>query len=217
VRAHLEARGWDAEAVPLLGHAGRAAAASYALEDYVADAFRPGPHDLVVGHSLGGAIATLLASRDPGWTRRLVLLDPVWFVPDDQLAPIAADQLHELDWTAETLAAAKPHWDERDIAAKIAAVREADPGAVGRTFAEAEHWDLRDAAARLRVPTLVIGGDPEVYTMTEPDDVRTASAASGTIDYVIIESAGHSPHRDRPDATLAALDRWLEGTIWNDG
>jgi pimeloyl-ACP methyl ester carboxylesterase len=209
VREHLEDSGWTTGTVALLGHDGRGAARSYALDAYVADAFRPGPHDLVVGHSLGGSIATVLAARDATWTRRLVLLDPVWHVPSEDLAAVAADQLGELDWTRETLRAAKPHWHDRDIAAKVQAVRSVDPGAVGRTFAEATAWDLRPQAAAIRTRALVLGGDPAVYTMLEPADARAASDASGSIDYVVIEGAGHSPHRDRPDATLAALDAWL--------
>jgi pimeloyl-ACP methyl ester carboxylesterase len=212
MRRHLERAGWRTEAIALLGHDHRGPSDDYSLDVYVADAFRPGPHDLVVGHSLGGAIATVLAARDEDWARRLVLLDPVWFVPAADLPAVAADQLGELGWTAATLRAAKPHWHERDVAAKLEAVDAVDPGAVGRTFADAESWDLREIAARLRTPTLVLGGDPAVYTMLEPGDARAASAASGTIDYVVIEGAGHSPHRDAPEATLAALDAWLART-----
>lgn len=211
VHHHLEHHmSWTVEKVSLLGHDRRGPTDDYSLDAYAADAHRPGPWDLVIGHSLGGAIATVLAAADPGWTRRLVLLDPVWFIPQDQLAAVAADQLGELEWTMHSLHAAKPHWHEKDLVAKIDAVSGVDPGAVGRTFADTAEWDIRDRAAALRTPTLVIGGDPEVYTMTEPDDVRAASEASGTITYEMIAGAGHSPHRDRPDATLAALDSWLE-------
>jgi pimeloyl-ACP methyl ester carboxylesterase len=211
VRAHLERTGWRTATAPLLGHDGRGPAPSYDLEAYAADALRPGPFDLVVGHSLGGSIATVLAARDPQWTRRLVLIDPVWYVPADELPAVAADQRGELDWTLDTLRAAKPHWDERDLEAKVAAVRAVDPGAVERTF-EVAAWDLRADAAALRTPTLVLGGDPVVYTMLEPADAHAASEASGSIEYVIVPGAGHSPHRDEPEATLAAFDAWLEQT-----
>ncbi|HWM32683.1 MAG TPA: alpha/beta hydrolase [Pseudolysinimonas sp.] len=204
----LEADGWSTERVALLGHDRGEPATRYDLESYIADAHRDGPHDLVIAHSLGGAIATVLAARDPAWTRRLVLVDPVWFVPPHLLPAVAADQVAELAETADTLAQAHPRWHDHDIAAKADAISAVDPDAVARTF-DVERWDLREHAAAIRTPTLILGGDPAVYTMLEPEDAHAASVASGTIDYVVIEGAGHSPHRDAADPTVAALRAWL--------
>ena len=209
VRGWLEDAGWMAETVALLGHGDRGAAPSYLLDDYVADLRGSGPYDLVVAHSLGGSIATVLAAEDPRWALRLVLLDPVWYVPADQLAAVAADQASDLALTEETLRAAKPHWDERDIAAKLSAIHDVDPDAVRRTFAVAE-WDLRDVARRIQTHTLVLGGDPQVYTMLEPADGFEVAADAEDMAYIVVPGAGHSPHRDQPDATRAALERWLE-------
>jgi pimeloyl-ACP methyl ester carboxylesterase len=209
VQAFLEERGWLVEAPALLGHAGRGPSERYTLDAYVADQRGIGAADLVVGHSLGGAVATVLAADDPAWARRLVLLDPVWYVPAEELAQVAREQIAELGYDEATLLQAKPRWDRRDVEAKLAAIRSVQPDAVARTFADAAEWDIRPVAARLRTPTLLLGGDPAVYTMLEPEDARAASATSGTIDYVIVDGAGHSPHRDAPAATLSALDAWL--------
>lgn len=211
VRAWLEQAGWMTQTVALPGHGGRAAASSYALDAYVDDvrtATSAGrPFDLVVAHSLGGSIATVLAT-DPGWARRLVLLDPVWYVPADQLAAVAADQASDLMLTEESLRAAKPHWDDHDIQTKLSAIRAVDPRALQTTFA-VDEWDIRDVARRIPTPTLVLGGDPDVYTMLEPADGYEVAADAADMEYVVVPGAGHSPHRDAPDATRAALEAWL--------
>lgn len=211
VREWLDEAGWTSSTVALLGHGGRGPSADYSLGEYARDVLEqaPGPHDLVIGHSLGGSIATVLAAEQPAWTRLLVLLDPVWFIPGDELAATAAEQVAELDYTRETLTAAKPHWDPRDIEAKLHAIAIADPDAIARTFGDADGWDLRDVARRITVPTLVLGGDPEVYTMLEPADAFEVAEDAEQMRYVVVPGAAHSPHRDQPDATRAALFDWL--------
>jgi pimeloyl-ACP methyl ester carboxylesterase len=214
VRSWLEDAAWETETVALLGHGGRAPADTYPLDDYVDDVLDATtgdhPHDLVIAHSLGGTIATVIAAAHPSWTRRLVLLDPVWYVPAEELPSVATDQASELLLTADSLSAAKPHWDPRDIEAKLGSVAEADPEAVRRTFGDAVSWDVRDAARRIPVPTLVLGGDPAVYTMLQPADADDASAGAPAMDYRVVSGAGHSPHRDAPHATRALLFAWLD-------
>ena len=213
VRGWLEEAGWTVETVALLGHGGRPAAPSYALDAYVADVRAAGgSYDLVIGHSLGASVSTVIAGSDAGWAHRLVLLDPVWFIPDDALPATAADQAGELDLTEQSLRAAKPHWDDRDVSAKLAAIAAVDPGAVRRTFAEVDHWDLRDVARRITVPALVLGGDPAVYTMLEPADGFEVSEDAPAMRYVVVPGAAHSPHRDAPAATREALEEWLRET-----
>jgi pimeloyl-ACP methyl ester carboxylesterase len=214
VRSWLEDAAWQTEAVALLGHGGRAPAVAYPLEAYVEDVLdattRDLPYDLVIAHSLGGTIATVIAAEHPSWTRRLVLLDPVWYVPAEELRSVAADQASELLLTADSLSAAKPHWHPRDIEAKLASAAEADPEAVRRTFGDPVSWDVRDVARHIPVPTLVLGGDPAVYTMLQAADARNASAAAAAMEYRVVPGAGHSPHRDSPDATRALLFAWLD-------
>ena len=202
VTAALEDDGWDVATVDLRGHGFGARAESYALTDYARDL--DDGWDLVVGHSLGGA-ASVLAAQRPGFTKLLVLLDPVLDVPVDRAEAIIAEQLAELEYTEESIARDKPHWHENDRASKLVGVQRVDPLAVTRTFSDTGRWDVTAQARALRMPTLVLSGDPAVYTMLDPELAATLT----NVDYVVIEGTGHAPHRDRPEETLAALREWL--------
>ena len=201
VAAALEEDGWDVATVDLRGHGIAARAESYALTDYARDL--DVGWDLVVAHSLGGAVS-VLAARRPRFTKALVLIDPVLDVPVDQEEAIIAEQVAELSFTAESLARDKPHWHELDREAKLSGVQSVDPAAVTRTFTDTGRWDVTAEARALTVPTLILSGDPAVYTMLDPE-----LAQSLPVDYVVVEGAGHAPHRDRPEETLAALREWI--------
>ena len=86
-REWLAELGYQAEARAQLGHGGRGPAADYSLAALAADNLAMGDHDLVAGHSMGGATATLAAARRPEWAGRLVLVDPAWRFPPRRTRP----------------------------------------------------------------------------------------------------------------------------------
>lgn len=119
----LAGLGYQAEAKAQLGHGGRGPAADYSLAALAADNLAMGDHDLVVGYSMGGAIATLAAVRRPEWAGRLVLVDPAWRFPTSEEAPaVKREELAALDRDAGEIRAAYSAWDERDGEAKIQGV-----------------------------------------------------------------------------------------------
>jgi pimeloyl-ACP methyl ester carboxylesterase len=164
----------------------------------------------VVAHSLGATAATLVAAADPDWSSRLVLFEPVLRIPAEDEPAIIADQRAELDLTRPELEAAKPHWDPRDIDAKLDAIARVDPEAVTRTFTDTGRWDITDAARSLGVPTLVLAGDPRMYTMLDPADAVVIAERAKLADYRVVPRAGHSPHLDAPDVTRELVLSWLE-------
>jgi pimeloyl-ACP methyl ester carboxylesterase len=195
----LAERGWYVFAPDLRGHGDAPAADRYSLADYASD-LPVGTWDLVVGHSLGGAISTI---RGNEIARRLVLLDPVLDVAESDWDEIRAAQIAELDLTPETFD--KPHWHPRDVEFKLAAVAAADPAVVAATFDHSERWNLIAEATALRVSTLILGGDPAVYTMLDPATAQHISAVNPLVEYRVVAGAGHSPQRDRPVETIAAI------------
>ncbi len=194
-------------AVDLRGHGATGPADSYTLPDFASDL--PGDGwDAVVGHSLGGAAAVLAAQR-PGFTRRLLLLDPVLEVTEEEWDATIADQLDELDLTADRLAELKPHWHERDRAQKLEGVSTVVPEVVSRVFTDAGRWNVIEEARALTVPTLILGGDPDVYTMLAPHTVEDLVDTNPHIRFTAVARAAHSPHRDRPQETLDLMREWL--------
>jgi pimeloyl-ACP methyl ester carboxylesterase len=202
--------GWSAIAVDLRGHGTAPRTLDYTIPAYAADvsAVRAGdgePWSLVIGHSLGGAASTLAAADDPSWTRRLVLIDPALHLhPRDRDIVRASQTRAFADPTADAVRREHPAWHPHDIELKALSAQQASPWAVEQTSAQNPAWDVREAAARLTCPTHVIGSDPEVYSIFTgdlADEVRQNPVVSMSV----VAGAGHSPHRDAPEATIAAL------------
>lgn len=202
--------GWHAVAIDLRGHGTAPRALDYTLEAYAADLAitRPaaeGAWDLVLAHSLGGATATLVAAADAEWTRRLVLIDPAIRLSDHDRGVVRDSQERSFaDPTQAAVRAEHPTWHEHDIELKALSAQQASRWAVEQTSIQNTSWDVRDAAARLVVPTHVIAADPQVYSIFEGalvDEVLT----NPHITISVVEGAGHSPHRDRPEAAIRHL------------
>jgi pimeloyl-ACP methyl ester carboxylesterase len=208
--------GWHADAVDLRGHGSAPRALDYSIEAYAADLritrprHRPG-WDLVVAHSLGGAAATVVAASDPAWTERLVLVDPaIHLAPRDRDIVRTSQERSFADPTAAAVRAEHPHWHEHDVELKALSAQQASRWAVEQTSLQNAEWDVRDAASRLTVPTHVIGSDPKVYSIFTgqlADEVLTNPAIAMSV----VADAGHSPHRDKPAATIAEFVRVLGG------
>lgn len=202
--------GWRAVAVDLRGHGTAPRALDYTIAAYAADVAATvpeggGPWDLVIAHSLGGAAATVATAGAPIWTRRLVLIDPAIQLADHDRDVVRNSQ--EASFADPTVAAVRaehPTWHPHDVELKALSAQQASRWAVEQTSAQNTPWDVRADASRLAVPTHVIASDPEVYSIFKgalADEVL----ANPHISMSVVTGAGHSPHRDLPEATMAAL------------
>src|SRR4029078_13715401 len=89
-----------------------------------------GGYDLYVGHSLGGAVGTVLLARHPETARRAVLVDRALLPPDSRLAQIPAQLMADKALDVADVAAAHPRWHPRTVEARVDATRAADLDAV---------------------------------------------------------------------------------------
>lgn len=202
--------GWHAVAVDLRGHGEAPRTLDYRLSAYAADLLgttpaRGGAWDAVVGHSLGGAASTLAAAQNPGWTRRLVLIDPAIALSEDDREIVRTSQEQSFaDPHIEAVRAAHPAWHPIDVELKARATQRASRWAVEQTSVQNTEWDVRSAAASLAVPTHVVGADPAVHSLFT-GDLAAEVLRNPVVTMSVIDGAGHSPHRDRPEAATAAV------------
>ncbi|KDA05985.1 hypothetical protein DC31_12065 [Microbacterium sp. CH12i] len=203
--------GWQATAVDLRGHGDAPRALDYTVAAYAADIAAARPDhgdtwDAVIGHSLGAAASTVAAASDESWTKQLILIDPALFVDDRDAGIIRGSQERAFaDTRAETVREEHPHWHPQEIELKVDAVLRASGWAVEQTSAQNQPWDVRAEAARLRVPTHILGADPEVYSLFTGKTAEAVLAANENISMSIVAGAGHSPHRDKPEETIRQL------------
>jgi pimeloyl-ACP methyl ester carboxylesterase len=201
----LAEAGWSATAVDLPGHGRSGPASSYAFAD-VADAVHTefgGGYDLYVGHSLGGAVGTVLLARHPDTARRAVLIDPALLAPDSRLAEIPAQLAADKALGVADVAPANPRWHPRTVEARVEATRAADLEAVTSWLTDNSPWDVTAAAARVTVPVLVLVATSE--SALAPDLVQQLPAANPRWSFETVPDTGHSVHRDQPALVLDRL------------
>jgi len=137
----------------------------------------------VVGHSLGGAVAYLLAQKAPDVVRRLVLEDVPAPIPLDPPRPPAERPDGDLpfDWAMIRATDA-----QRNVPAPV-------------------WWDHM---GRITMPTLLIGGGP---TSLVPQEQITTLAELIPDARLVTIDAGHLVHETQPEEFLAAIGEFLAG------
>lgn len=149
----------------------------------------------LVGHSDGASIALVHAgSGAAGKVRALVLEAPHVF----------AEQL-----SVRSIAQAAEEYRTGELAARLAR-HHADPDGAfwgwARAWLDPEFakWNLSEYLPAIRVPVLVIQGRNDEYgTMRQVEAIQGGCA--GSVEVVLLDACGHSPHRDQPEATLQAI------------
>lgn len=166
----------------------------------------------VIGHSMGGTIAMLLALQRPSRVGKLMVVDmlpqPSGMVGGSAAAmrPLA-DNLRSF---AQTSAG-------RDLMASLVgmfgapgAARGSDPDVVGRSLHELATLDLSDDLRRLRVPITVVYASPSAR-QGEPVDRVFADAyrAAPRATFVRIDRSSHMIMADRPAEFRSAMRKFL--------
>ncbi|MFC3685350.1 alpha/beta fold hydrolase [Hydrogenophaga luteola] len=153
---------------------------------------------VLVGHSDGATIALLYASRHP--VTACVVMAPHVFVEEVSIRSIKQARSVYMQPGEQGLRSrlARHHknvdnafWQWNDIWL--------DPAFL--------NFDIRSECRNIRAPVLAIQGANDEYgTLQQIWDVQPKDAAAHTL---VLSACGHSPHRDQPDAVLAAIGTFL--------
>jgi pimeloyl-ACP methyl ester carboxylesterase len=187
----------------------------YTLETFADDlawlcAERGIERTVLVGHSMGGAVALVAAGRHPALVRAIALCDPAVFLPEES-EPLRRQLVAGL---------ATPHWREtaRAFIEQYLFIESDDPErrrwitermcstpqhVLHSAFRHLVALDSAQAAAACRVPVLCIGA---AQTIVREDAFR---AACPQLEMAHTPAAGHFHQLEAPDEVNALLERFL--------
>jgi len=149
------------------------------------------------GHSDGGSIALIHAALHPKHVAGAIVLAPHIFVEDISLRSIEqARVVFEQGDLRERLAR---HHDDPDSAF-------CGWNAAWLSLAFRE-WNLAAELPHIRCPLLAVQGiDDEYGTLAQ---IRGIASAAPQTQLLELPACGHSPHRDQPEAVIAAVRRFV--------
>jgi pimeloyl-ACP methyl ester carboxylesterase len=149
------------------------------------------------GHSDGGSIALLHAARFPQRVAGAIVLAPHIRVEDLSVASIAR---------------ARSAYLETDLRARLARHHD-DPDSAFWGWNDIwlhppfRHWSIEEEIAAITCPLLAVQGlDDEYGTLEQIRGIARRVPATRLLE---LPDCGHSPHRDQPQALIAAATRFI--------
>ena len=194
--AEMARAGYRVVAPDLRGHGDSPRGDDYLLASYATDVLALDREwDVVVGHSLGGAIAAVAQTIDRSFADRLVLEDPLLRLSEPESFIAEYTKPFE-DPSAGAVLAQYPRWHPQDARIKAEALEASSPEVVRHTALENQPWDVVPLTMELDCPTLLVAADPEENALVTPEIGEGIAAANPHITFRVLAGAGHSLHRD---------------------
>jgi pimeloyl-ACP methyl ester carboxylesterase len=158
---------------------------------------------LLLGHSDGASIAAIYAgAHQDHRVQGLALIAPHFIVEDISVASIAE---------------IKTAYETTNLKTKLARWhRDVDNAFYGWNGAwldpKFRDWDISEYLAYIRVPVAIVqGADDQYGTMRQVEIARAECYCP--VDVTILPGAGHQPHREASEATLAAITDFAKAVL----
>ncbi len=230
----LVAAGYRVAAVDLRG-CGESSAewTSYTRTDIAGDLLAVVDHlggpAVLVGHSISGGAVTIAAAQDPGSVVGVVELGPFTRKQSISLGAmrirsyrrgmtrlLMTAMLGSVTWWHRYLDAAYPGPKPADWADQLernaAMLREPGRMKALQRMGQSAPVDAGEQLANVRCPALVIEGslDPDWADPLAEGRAIVAAMPAGLAELAVVEGAGHYPHTQFPDETVALMLPFLE-------
>jgi pimeloyl-ACP methyl ester carboxylesterase len=162
---------------------------------------------ILVGHSDGASIAAIYAGGVADHRIRAVALIAPHFIVEDM----------GLKAIVETATAYKTTSLREKLARWHKDVDNAFCGWNGAWLdPKFRAWDISEYLAYIRVPVAVIQGADDQYGTIRQIEIAQEECYC-PVDVTMIEAAGHSPHREAPEATLNAISEFANAVLAHEG
>lgn len=171
---------------------------------------------VLMGHSLGGAVAAHIADRYPECVSCVVLEDPALLTPEQQdlyrneAAALVARQELVTEHVGEAiveLMRVYGNWPPSEYG----------PWAQGKTQVDRDFVATgvvgalgRDVLCRLRMPTLLLTGDKDDVLFGGSGIDEIAKYANRNLSSALISNATHTVRRDQPETFYSLVDAFLK-------
>ena len=159
---------------------------------------------ILIGHSDGGSIAIIFAGGTAAVSLRGVITE-------------AAHVFCE-DISVRSIAMARESFLNGDLRSKLEKYHGANTDCAfwgwngAWLHPDFMDWNLEAYLPEIRVPLLAIQGEKDEYgTVAQIEAI--GRQAGGGAQTILLSGCGHTPHKDRPQATLEAMSRFIRSII----
>jgi N-formylmaleamate deformylase len=174
------------------------------------------PPPVLLGHSMGGMTAAVVAARKPNLLRGLILADPTFLSPqvqrevrDSDVADQHRKILHlSLD---EVMAAARARHTNRSAETiELFARARLQTSMAAFDVLTPPNPDYKQLISSINIPALLVCGDKGVVSSAVAEELRRLNPILQTEQ---IPAAGHSLHMDQPQRFAATIKTFLDALV----
>ncbi|KAA2240270.1 alpha/beta hydrolase [Chitinophaga agrisoli] len=170
------------------------------------------PSPVLLGHSMGGMIAAVVASRKPDLLRGLVLADPSFLSPEVQRevrdSDVADQHRKVLNMSLEEVVASARvrHPNRPPEMLEIFSRARLQTSMAAFDVLTPPNPDYKQLVSKIDIPSLLVFGDGGVVTAVVAEELKGLHPRLQTEE---IKDAGHSLHMDQPERFAAVVKKFL--------